>query len=120
MRKNENVIKNPINLDDIEEVEMLPGVFRKTLAYNEDIMICRFRMIKNAKIDLHNHPNSQNGYIISGKVRFFTENSDFIAQTGDGYVFSKDEKHGADILEDTFLIEAFTPSRPEYKPKTNK
>ena len=38
----------------------------------------------------------------------------FIAEAGTGYCFSPDEKHGAEVLEDSEVIECFAPLRPEY------
>ncbi len=110
---------NPINQQTVDPVEMLPGIFRQTLAYNDALMLVRFDMRAGAQIPLHAHLPSQNGYVISGKVRFFTEGDarNFVAGPGDGYVFDPDEKHGAEILEDSVVIEGFAPSRPEYAPK---
>ena len=109
--------KNPVSLKDIEPVKMLPGVFRQTLSYNKENMLCFFRFDKGAEIPMHNHHNVQIGYIISGKVKFLSENGDFIASTGDSYVIDANEKHGAVILEECQLIEVFHPYRPEYEPK---
>lgn len=92
-----------------------PGITRTTLSYDKDIMVCHFSMNKGAAIPLHDHQAAQSGYIISGRVKFFREDgSHFIAETGTGYTFSAWEKHGADVLEDSEVIEAFSPMRPEY------
>ena len=82
-------------------------------------MLCFFRLEKNSEIPLHNHPNVQIGYIISGKVHFLSEvkEHEFIASKGDSYVFEAEEIHGANVLEDTELIEVFYPYRPEYEPR---
>lgn len=109
--------RNPINLDDITPFEALPGIFRQTLAYNQDTMLCFFRLEKGAEIPLHDHPNVQIGYILSGKVNFLTESDDFIAANGDSYVFEAGEKHGAVVINNTQLIEVFYPYRPEYEPQ---
>ena len=110
--------KNPINLDDVEEIEALKGVFLTTLAYNSDVMLCNFKLNKGAIIPLHNHPNVQVGFVFSGKIKFLKEKSEFfIASTGDSYIFDSDEFHGAEVLENTVVIEVFSPSRNEYKPK---
>ena len=116
--ESENGIKtiNPINLREISEVEALSGIYRRTLAYNQDGMLCHFRMEKGSKVPLHNHIHSQIGFVISGKLKFFTETSEFIASEGDSYVFSSLEKHGAEILEDSVVVEIFIPMREEYKP----
>ena len=97
---------NPINVKDIKPFEALPGIFRKTLAYNQDTMLCLFELEKDSDIPLHNHPNVQIGYVISGKVQFLSENSEknFVAETGDSYVFEAEEMHGAKVLEDSQII----------------
>jgi len=102
-------------LSEQKPVEMIKGIFRKTMSYNEDIMLCHFTMMKGATIPLHNHQAAQNGFVIKGKVRFFTkENENIIVGTGDGYVFDSLQYHGSEVLEDTELIECFSPYRPEY------
>ncbi|GAB4325974.1 MAG: cupin domain-containing protein [Promethearchaeota archaeon] len=97
-------------------MEVLPGIFRRTLAHCPEVMMVRFFLKAGAKIPLHDHPAAQNGYVVSGRVKFFTdeEGGGFVAAPGDGYVFGPSEPHGADILEDSVVVEAFAPSRPEY------
>ncbi len=110
---------NPVNIKDITPFEALPGISRKTLAYNQDTMLCFFQLEKDSDIPLHNHANVQIGYIISGKIQFLSERkeNEFIATSGDSYVFEAEEMHGAIVLEDTQLIEVFHPYRPEYEPR---
>jgi quercetin dioxygenase-like cupin family protein len=111
--------KNPVNLKDITPFKALPGIYRQTLAYNKQAMLCLFELKKDADIPLHNHSNVQIGYVISGKIKFLSEvkENEFIAATGDSYVFEAEEKHGAKVLEDSTVIEVFHPFRPEYEPK---
>jgi quercetin dioxygenase-like cupin family protein len=104
-----------INKDRIKPIKVIEGVFRKTLAYNDSVMLCHFLLEKDAKIPLHNHKEHQIGYVINGKVKFLTENGDFIAKTGDSYVFDSHERHGAILLEKSEIIEVFHPLREDYK-----
>lgn len=102
-------------MDEIKAVEGPDGIFRKTMEYTDDAMICHFTMKKGAKVPLHNHHASQMGYIISGRVRFIQENDNgFIAKSGCSYSFDSFEYHGAEVLEDSELIECFSPARTEY------
>ncbi len=108
---------NPISLESRAVVESLPGVWRTTLAFNDETMLCHFRMKKGARIPLHHHPAVQNGFVIQGRLRFFLEDgSGFVAETGCGYVFGSNEPHGAEVLSDAEVIECFAPKRPEYEP----
>jgi len=108
--------KGPINKNNIEAVEQLEGIYRKTLSYNKSVMLCQFILKRNSEIPMHDHEAHQIGYVIKGKIKFHTENrGDFIAQKGDSYVFDSQEKHGATILKDAEVIEVFSPSREDYK-----
>ena len=101
--------------DESQTVENPPGIFRTTLSYNQEIMLCHFRMTPGASIPLHDHEAVQNGYVISGKVRFLTpEGEAFVAVTGTSYAFGSHEKHGAEVIEEAEVIECFAPMRPEY------
>jgi quercetin dioxygenase-like cupin family protein len=102
-------------LEASEAVENPPGIFRKTLSYNDKIMLCHFRMTAGASIPLHDHEAVQNGYVISGKVRFLSpEGEAFVATAGTSYVFGSHQRHGAEVLEEAEVIECFAPMRPEY------
>lgn len=110
------MIKGPVNKANIQKVKALDGVYRKTMAYNDSVMLCYFDLEKNAEIPLHDHDSHQIGYVVSGKIQFITETrGDFLAQEGDSYVFDSREKHGARVLETAEVIEVFCPTRDEYK-----
>ena len=81
-------------------------------------MLCHFKMTKGAKIPLHNHAAVQNGYVISGRIRFNRGQSGdtFEAGPGTAYFFQSMEYHGAEVLEEAEAIEVFSPMRPEYAP----
>ena len=101
--------------DEGKTVEFIPGIFRTTMSYNDQSMLCYFSMKKGASIPLHNHIAVQNGFVIKGKVKFIQREKEcFVVQGGDGYIFDSNEAHGSEVLEDTELIECFTPMRPEY------
>jgi quercetin dioxygenase-like cupin family protein len=100
---------------DNPSVEIRPGIFRSTLIYNRDNMLCHFHEKAGAQVDLHIHVAIQSGYVLQGKVKFFDgEGNERILGPGDGYLFDSNEPHGSVALEETDLIECFTPARPEY------
>jgi len=109
------MIKGPINKQNVEKVKALEGVYRKTLTYNNDVMLCFFLLEKDVVIPLHEHKAHQIGYVLKGKIKFITETREFIANKGDSYVFDSNEKHGAELFEDSEVIEVFNPTREDYK-----
>lgn len=100
--------------NEIKRVKMLNGIYRRTMCFNDDIMLCHFILDKNSEIPIHQHEEHQVGYLIKGKIRFITDEGEFIAQGGDSYIFQSNEKHGAIILEDSEVIDVFNPSRTDY------
>lgn len=107
--------KKLVSKNSVDSVESLHGIYRKTLVYNKNMMLCHFNLIKGSQIPLHSHKEHQIGYVLKGKLKFITENGEFIAKEGDSYVFDSNEKHGAMILEDTDAIDVFSPAREDYK-----
>ena len=107
--------KNLVSKNSGHSVEILHGIYRKTLTYNKNMMLCHFILNKSSKIPLHSHKERQIGYVLKGKLKFITENGEFMAKEGDSYVFDSNEKHGAIILEDTDVIDVFSPTREDYK-----
>jgi quercetin dioxygenase-like cupin family protein len=107
--------RNNISRKDIPAVEVFEGIYRKTLLYNKDLMLCHFTLDKNANVPVHNHDENQIGYVIKGKLKFLTEEGEFIANEGDSYIFYSNEKHGAVVLENSEVIDVFNPAREDYK-----
>jgi quercetin dioxygenase-like cupin family protein len=102
------------SISQVKPIEMLDGIYRRTLCYNKNIMLCHFYLKKNSKVPIHKHKEHQVGFVIKGKMKFLTKNGEFIAQEGDGYIFQSNEMHGVIILEDSEVIDVFNPLREDY------
>jgi quercetin dioxygenase-like cupin family protein len=114
MRENKERRKHA-ELVSLDAVEKPAGIFRTTLSFQQQSMLCHFKMAKGSAIPLHNHEVVQHGYVLKGKLRFLlNEGKSFIAVPGSSYVFDPWEHHGAEVLEDSEVLEFFTPMRPEY------
>jgi quercetin dioxygenase-like cupin family protein len=97
-------------------VARAPGIQRVTLTYDDDNMMCYFYLDKGSKLPLHTHPQSQNGIVMKGRIDFIKGDGSVLHLVqGDAYYFGPNEPHGSQMLEDTELLECFTPSRDDYK-----
>ena len=113
--KDNKVRRKHAELIDLGAVEKPAGIFRTTLSFHEQSMLCHFKMARGSAIPLHNHEAVQHGYVLSGKLRFqLNEGKSFLATAGSSYAFDPWEHHGADVLEDSEVLEFFAPMRPEY------
>ena len=91
------------------------GVKRKVLSYSQNLMACELTFEKGAVGTPHSHPHEQIGYIISGRLIYQEEGqADKILETGDTYYVAPNVIHGVQILEDTKLLDIFTPMREDF------
>ena len=91
------------------------GVMRKVLSYSRNLMACELTFEKGAVGAAHSHPHEQIGYIISGKLVYQEEGqADKILETGDTYYVAPNVVHGVQILEETKLLDIFTPMREDF------
>ena len=91
------------------------GVMRKVLSYSKNLMACELTFEKGAVGAPHSHPHEQIGYIVSGRLVYQEEGQeDKILETGDTYYVAPNVVHGVQILEDTKLLDIFTPMREDF------
>ena len=91
------------------------GIFRTTMAYDAQTMMCHFRLTRGARIPMHTHAAVQNGYMVSGKMKFtLGDGTTFEALPGTGWCFASMEGHAAEVLEDSEVVECFSPMRADY------
>ncbi len=97
--------------------ELLAGVQLQTLVHGEKTLMGRFKLAKGAKIPAHKHPHEQTGILISGKMLFFIDNKQFEVEAGDSWCIPGDSEHSVTTLEDSVVVEVFSPVREDYLPK---
>jgi len=90
------------------------GVRLKTLVHGEKTHLCEFKINKGSMVPEHSHPHEQTGYLISGRVKFILEDEEFEAGPGDSWCLPGDIVHAAETLEDSVMVEIFSPVREDY------
>ena len=100
--------------------ELLDGVWLKSLTHGSRIHLTEVRFIKGAVVPEHQHPHEQTGYLISGSLRFLGGGEDTVVTPGDCWTFASEVPHGAEALEDSLVIEVFSPIREDYLPDSSE
>lgn len=100
---------------NVPSTDLGGGVTRKILSYSENLMAVELHFVKGAVGAKHSHPHEQIGYIVSGKLVYQEEGcEDKELMTGDTYYVKPDAVHGILVLEDTVLLDIFTPMRKDF------
>jgi quercetin dioxygenase-like cupin family protein len=102
--------------DSGESRQLVEGVELTTLVHGDNTLMGQFKIAKGAAIPSHSHPHEQTGFMVSGKLRFNVAGEIAVAEPGDSWCIPGDVEHSAEALEDSVVIEIFSPVREDYLP----
>lgn len=102
--------------DSINYRQLLPGVVMRPLVFEEKTILCEFQLQKGAELPSHEHPYEQTGYLVSGKLDFRIGDKWQTAEPGDSWCIPENVEHQVKVMDDSIVLEAFTPIRPDYLP----
>ena len=71
-----------------------PGVSRKVMAYNDQVMMCEITFEKGAKGNFHTHPHVQTTYIVKGSFAFTIDGETQVVNAGDSILMPSNSLHG--------------------------
>jgi len=91
-----------------------PGMVRQVLAYNPQLMLVRHQFTKGWVGARHSHPHHQVVYIVRGHLLFEAEGKKWDIRTGDSVVVDGKLDHQASAIEDSEVLDIFTPYREDY------
>lgn len=91
------------------------GIHFDVLAVGERTMLTRMKFKAGDRVPGHSHPNEQSGYILSGKIRITCSQFDETLEPGDSYWIPAGMEHRAEALEETIVLDFFTPPREDYR-----
>ncbi len=90
------------------------GLKRRVLAYNEKLFLAEHEMVKGWVGTVHSHPHDQIVYVVHGHLKVTCHGKTFEIRTGDTFVVRGGVEHGASALEESLVIDVFTPWREDY------
>lgn len=91
-----------------------PGIRRKVMAYNEQLMLVKVEFQKGAVGALHEHYHSQISHVESGVFEITIDGEKKVLKAGDAYYIPPHVVHGALCLEPGVLIDVFSPHREDF------
>ncbi len=95
------------------------GVAFDLLATGLQSMMTRMRYRPENVIPFHSHPNEQIGYVLSGRIRVLTRDSQNELSVGDTYAIPANVEHSIEIIEAAEEVQVFTPLREDFYMKAN-
>lgn len=90
------------------------GLKRRVLAYNDKLFLAEHEMVKGWAGTVHSHPHEQIVYVVRGHLKIACKGKTVDIRTGDTFVVRGGVEHGASAVEDSLVIDVFTPCREGY------
>jgi quercetin dioxygenase-like cupin family protein len=97
------------------QVEMRPGVHRRTMGVTDEVMLCEFFLERGSVVAAHSHLNDQVGYLVRGKIEMTIGDDVVVLVPGDSYAIPGGIVHSALALTDSIAIDVFSPPRDDYR-----
>lgn len=93
------------------------GVRRKMMGYDRNLMMTYVDFRKGAVGALHKHHHTQVTYIEKGSFEVQIGKEKQVLRSGDCYFIPSNIEHGVVALEDSTLVDIFTPMREDFVKK---
>lgn len=94
--------------------ELQPGVQHAVLSYNDQLMLCEVHLAKGTAVASHAHPHIQIIYVVKGRIGLTCAEGEVILEAGDSYLARSNEPHAVDALEDSIVLDIFSPARQDF------
>jgi len=115
MREAKAMTNLPVRAAEVEAVEMVPGLWRRTLSYGQRLMVVQVTLEKGVVVPVHRHPHEQITYVIEGQLAMEVGGQTRVLGPGDSLLLPGDVEHGATVIERALVIDTFSPPREDYK-----
>jgi quercetin dioxygenase-like cupin family protein len=95
-------------------IEICPGIKRQTASSGKTMYQMTAQLAAGSKMPEHQHPQEQIVFILSGRMKLIVKGTPHELVTGDSFYLASNIPHGVETLEDTRVLDTFSPPRDEY------
>ncbi len=67
-----------------------------------------------SRMPAHSHPQEQIVHILSGRMKLIVDGATHELKTGDSFYLASNVSHGVETLEETRVLDTFSPPRDDY------
>lgn len=93
------------------------GVERKILGRGGELMMVEVSFEPGAVGAVHTHPHQQVSYVLKGSFELEMDGVKEIVRAGDSFYVPSDAPHGVVALEESAILDIFTPQRQDFLKK---
>jgi quercetin dioxygenase-like cupin family protein len=94
-------------------ITMVPGIRRRTVAAGHQMMQMLVELDVGSHLPEHQHPHEQITHVLRGRLRLTVAGVPHELVPGQSLCIPGEAPHCADTLEDTLVIDTFSPPRED-------
>lgn len=95
-------------------IKICPGIKRRTITSGALMYQMLAELEAGSGMAEHQHPHEQIVHVVKGRMRLIVEGVPHEMTAGDSFYLASHVMHAVDTLEDTTVIDTFSPPREEY------
>ena len=95
-------------------IEIAPGVQRRTIATGKSMYQMRAELWAGSRVPEHTHPQEQIAHVIKGRMKLIVSGVPHEMTAGDAFYLASNVPHGVETIEETTVIDTFSPPRDDY------
>ena len=95
-------------------IEICPGIKRRTLASGQTMYQMIAQLDAGSVMPEHRHTQEQVVHILEGRMRLIVQGTPHELRPGESFYLASNVPHGVETIENTRVLDTFSPPRDEY------
>jgi quercetin dioxygenase-like cupin family protein len=100
-------------------VEQITGTIARRYVTGDRVTVARFELARGGVVPRHAHENEQVSCVLSGVLRFQFDDREVVVGAGEVMRIPGGVAHEVAVLEDTVVIDVFSPVRQDWIDRTD-
>jgi quercetin dioxygenase-like cupin family protein len=95
-------------------IDIAPGIRRRTIATGASMYQMQAELAAGSVMPEHAHRQEQIAHVVRGRMKLIVQGVPHDLRAGDAFYLASNVPHGVETLEDTTVIDTFSPPREDY------
>jgi quercetin dioxygenase-like cupin family protein len=95
-------------------IEICRGIRRRTKTHGRTMYQMMAQLDAGSRMPEHSHSQEQIVHILSGRMKLIVEGVAHELKTGDSFYLASNVLHGVETIEETRVLDTFSPPREDY------
>jgi quercetin dioxygenase-like cupin family protein len=95
-------------------IDIAPGIRRRTITSGTSMYQMVAKLEAGSRMPEHKHSQEQIVHILEGRMKLIVSGVPHELKRGESFYLAGDVPHGVETIEDTMVLDTFSPPRDDY------